>query len=115
MTNLDPLAAESGVGVTTAGGGTKPREERTAAQVSTDLGETTCRFCRAKIGLDDSVDAGGRLAALFVAAFTLGMRPGRKRGAPEPGPGQRPARRAASSAGRSNAAVQETPRLAGRV
>jgi integrase len=48
-------------------------------EVSTDLAATTCHFCRSEIGLDKTEDAGGRLEALFVLAFTLGMRPGELR------------------------------------
>jgi integrase len=59
--------------------GTKPREERPVTEVSTDLATTTCRFCRAEAGLDKAEDAGGRLEALFVLAFTLGLRPGEVR------------------------------------
>jgi integrase len=59
--------------------GTKPREQRPVTEVSTDLAETTCHFCRSEIGLDKTEDAGGRLEALFVLAFTLGMRPGELR------------------------------------
>jgi integrase len=67
----------------TAGGklacGTRPREQRPATEVSTDLAQTTCRFCRAEVGLDKTEDAGGLLEALFVLAFTLGLRPGELR------------------------------------
>jgi integrase len=59
--------------------GTRPREQRPATEVSTDLAATTCRFCRAEAGLDKTEDAGGRLEALFVLAFTLGLRPGELR------------------------------------
>ena len=59
--------------------GTKPREQRTLTEVSTDLSATTCRFCRAETGLDKTGDAGGRLEALFVLSITLGLRPGELR------------------------------------
>jgi integrase len=59
--------------------GTKPREQRPTTEVSTDLAETTCHFCRSEVGLDRTEDAGGRLEALFVLAFTLGLRPGELR------------------------------------
>jgi hypothetical protein len=59
--------------------GSKPKENRPATEVNSDLAATTCRFCRAEIGLDENADAGGRLEALFVLAFTLGMRPGELR------------------------------------
>jgi integrase len=59
--------------------GTKPREQRPATEVSTDLAATTCHFCRVEAGLDKTDDAGGRLEALFVLAFALGLRPGELR------------------------------------
>jgi len=59
--------------------GSKPSEPRPATEVSTDLATTTCRFCRAEAGLDKTEDYGGRLEALFVLAFTLGLRPGELR------------------------------------
>src|SRR5260370_39202244 len=58
--------------------GTKPR--RDATQVSTDLADTTCRSCRAQLGLDSDGSDLLRLEALFVLSLTLGMRPGELRG-----------------------------------
>jgi integrase len=47
--------------------------------VSTELTDTTCRTCRSQLGLDDSDEANGRLAALFIISITLGLRPGELR------------------------------------
>src|SRR5205807_9209173 len=55
--------------------GTWTRLNAPVTEVSTDLAETTCRFCRAEIG----ADADGRLEALFVLSITLGLRPGELR------------------------------------
>jgi integrase len=54
----------------------KPRKNAPIAEVSTD---PTCRTCRACLGLDESTDDALRLEALFVVAFTLGLRPGELR------------------------------------
>jgi integrase len=48
--------------------------------VSTDLGATTCRSCRAQLGLDTDGTDLLRLEALFVLSITLGLRPGELRG-----------------------------------
>ena len=48
-------------------------------EVSTELKETTCRLCRARLGIDDDADANLRLEALFVLSITLGLRPGELR------------------------------------
>jgi integrase len=47
-------------------------------EIDADLSTTTCRFCRAQLGLDET---GGsrRLEALFVLSLTLGLRPGELR------------------------------------
>jgi integrase len=65
--------------------GTKPRRKAGApapapVQVSTDLGTTTCRSCRAQLGLDSDGTDLLRLEALFVLSITLGLRPGELRG-----------------------------------
>lgn len=66
--------------------GTKPRRKRTGSgetparvQVSTDLDTTTCRSCRAHLGLDSDGTDLLRLEALFVLSITLGLRPGELR------------------------------------
>jgi integrase len=59
--------------------GNRPRPDRTLIQISTDLADTTCRACRTQLGIDQSHDEQGRLAALFVLAITLGLRPGELR------------------------------------
>jgi integrase len=56
--------------------GNKPHRKATITDVSTELKETTCRSCRAQLGLDDTDDSNTRLEALFVIAITLGLRPG---------------------------------------
>ena len=48
-------------------------------EIGTDLATTTCRFCRAELGLDADTDEGRRLEALFVLSITLGLRPGELR------------------------------------
>jgi integrase len=59
--------------------GNKPHPDATVTDVSTELADTTCRTCRAQLGLDDSDEANGRLEALFVISITLGLRPGELR------------------------------------
>jgi integrase len=54
---------------------TKPRNDVPVAETSTDLTETTCRLCRAQLGLDQDADTSVRLEALFVLSITLGLRP----------------------------------------
>ena len=52
----------------------------TVTEIGADLAATTCRACRAQLGLDDDDDSSHvRLEALFVLAITLGMRPGELR------------------------------------
>jgi len=58
--------------------GTRPRRE--ATEVGADLAATTCRSCRAQLGLDGDGSDLARLEALFVLSLTLGMRPGELRG-----------------------------------
>ncbi len=58
--------------------GNKPHADRKITTISDDLADTTCIACRARIGIDQPGDQ-GRLAALFVLAITLGMRPGELR------------------------------------
>ena len=48
-------------------------------EVSRDPQEATCRSCRRQLGLDAVGDDNQRLAALFVLAITLGLRPGELR------------------------------------
>jgi len=48
-------------------------------EIGTDLATTSCRFCRAALGLDADANANRRLEALFVLSITLGLRPGELR------------------------------------
>jgi len=57
----------------------KPRKHVSVANLDTDLNHTTCRSCRACLGLDDTASDTLRLEALFVVAITLGLRPGELR------------------------------------
>ena len=88
-------ATESG----TLACGTKPHPKATITEVGRDLQQATCRSCRTQLDLDSDGDANQRLAALFVVAITLGLRPGELRkltwdlGRPEPGRGPRLAQR----------------------
>jgi integrase len=59
--------------------GTWTRLDAPVTEISTDLAQTTCRFCREQLGLDDDTDAARRLEALFVLSITLGLRPGELR------------------------------------
>jgi integrase len=59
--------------------GIKPRNDAPITETSIDLAETTCRLCRAQLGLDEGADASRRLEALFVLSITLGLRPGELR------------------------------------
>jgi len=59
--------------------GTKPHKDAPLTETSTDLAETTCRSCRAQLGLDQDPDANVRLEALLVLSITLGLRPGELR------------------------------------
>jgi integrase len=59
--------------------GTKPPEDAPVTDQGTDLTATTCRSCRAQLGLDEGADANRRLEALFVLSITLGLRPGELR------------------------------------
>jgi len=59
--------------------GTWTRLKSSVTNVGTDLRATTCRFCRAQLGLDDETETSGRLEALFVLSLTLGLRPGELR------------------------------------
>jgi integrase len=47
--------------------------------IGTGLAATTCRFCRANLGLDADASENRRLEALFVLSITLGLRPGELR------------------------------------
>jgi integrase len=59
--------------------GTKPPKNAPITDVGKDLADTTCRSCRAQLGIDDTDDTNGRLQALFVLSITLGLRPGELR------------------------------------
>ena len=59
--------------------GTWTRRGTPATEIGTDLTTTTCRFCRAELGLDADADESRRLEALFVLSITLGLRPGELR------------------------------------
>ena len=59
--------------------GTWTRLDAPMTEIGTDLAATTCRFCRAELGLDADADANRRLEALFVLSITLGLRPGELR------------------------------------
>lgn len=59
--------------------GTKPHRNAAITEVSREIKETTCRSCRAQLGIDDADDVNLRLEALFVLAITLGLRPGELR------------------------------------
>jgi integrase len=59
--------------------GTKPHKTATMAEVSREIKETTCRSCRAQLGIDETDNANLRLEALFVLSITLGLRPGELR------------------------------------
>jgi integrase len=59
--------------------GTKPRKDARTEHVSADLADTTCRSCRAQLGLDGTTSDDARLEALFVVSLMLGLRPGELR------------------------------------
>ncbi len=59
--------------------GTKPHPNATITEVSREIKETTCRSCRAQLGIDETDNANLRLEALFVLSITLGLRPGELR------------------------------------
>jgi integrase len=59
--------------------GTWTRLDAPMTEIDTELAATTCRFCRAELGLDADADANRRLEALFVLSITLGLRPGELR------------------------------------
>jgi integrase len=59
--------------------GTWTRRQDSPVEVDADLSMTTCRSCRAQLGLDDETDTSRRLEALFVLSLTLGLRPGELR------------------------------------
>ena len=59
--------------------GTKPPGDAPVTETSIVLQETTCRSCRAQLGLDGEADESRRLEALFVLSFMLGLRPGELR------------------------------------
>jgi integrase len=59
--------------------GNKSRKHAAVIELSIQLGDTTCRACRAQLGLDEDTNEALRLEALFVLAITLGLRPGELR------------------------------------
>ena len=59
--------------------GTWTRLSAPVTEIGTELVQTTCRFCREQLGLDEETDTGRRLEALFVLSITLGLRPGELR------------------------------------
>ena len=59
--------------------GTKPHPNATITEVGREVKETTCRSCRAQLGIDETDNANLRLEALFVLSITLGLRPGELR------------------------------------
>jgi len=59
--------------------GTWTRLATPVIEIGTDLGTTTCRCCRANLGLDADTNENRRLEALFVLSITLGLRPGELR------------------------------------
>jgi integrase len=59
--------------------GTRPHRNATITEVSQEVQETTCRSCRAQLGIDETDNANLRLEALFVLSITLGLRPGELR------------------------------------
>ncbi|WP_300614406.1 tyrosine-type recombinase/integrase [Trebonia sp.] len=59
--------------------GTKPHPDALITEMSREPKETTCRTCRAQLGIDDIDDPNLRLEALFVLSVTLGLRPGELR------------------------------------
>jgi integrase len=59
--------------------GTKPHPNATITEASREIKETTCRSCRAQLGIDKTDNANLRLEALFVLSITLGLRPGELR------------------------------------
>jgi integrase len=59
--------------------GTWTRLGAPVTEIGIDLATTTCRFCRAELGLDADTDEGRRFEALFVLSITLGLRPGELR------------------------------------
>jgi len=59
--------------------GTWTRLSAPITEVGIDLAETTCRFCREQLGLDEDASIARRLEGLFVLSITLGLRPGELR------------------------------------
>jgi integrase len=59
--------------------GTWTRLSAPVTEIGIDLAQTTCRFCRAELGLGEDAKAYRRLEALFVLSITLGLRPGELR------------------------------------
>jgi integrase len=59
--------------------GTWTRGGDPATVSGTNIAATSCRFCRANLGLDSDANENRRLEALFVLSITLGLRPGELR------------------------------------
>jgi site-specific recombinase XerC len=59
--------------------GCKARKNAPATQISGRILDATCRLCRTQLSLDETTESSQRLDALFVLAFTLGLRPGELR------------------------------------
>src|SRR5690349_4216066 len=59
--------------------GTWTRQKAPATVVGIDATTTSCRPCRANLGLDADANENRRLEALFVLSITLGLRPGELR------------------------------------
>jgi integrase len=58
---------------------TKPHKNATITDVGQEIKETTCRSCRAQLGIDETDKANLRLEALFTLSITLGLRSGELR------------------------------------
>ncbi|HEX5302115.1 MAG TPA: tyrosine-type recombinase/integrase [Streptosporangiaceae bacterium] len=59
--------------------GTWTRLSAPVIEIGADLAATSCRCCRANLGLDADANENRRLEALFVLSITLGLRPGELR------------------------------------
>jgi integrase len=59
--------------------GIRSHQKATITELGPDLSQVSCRSCVRQLGLDTSVDANRRLAALFVLSIRLGLRPGELR------------------------------------
>ena len=59
--------------------GTKPRKDAQVTETSTELQETTCRSCRAQLGLDAELTSAAGSKRCSCSRITLGLRPGELR------------------------------------